>query len=281
LVLKDVPVADCNLLGSIKAEKAMRFLSFAVKKLAARIWPALATRLPWNCEPSYSQFGEDMVINWLIRCRARPGIYVDIGAFHPIRLSNTFALYCKGWRGINIEARPGVVKEFNLYRPRDVNLELCITPYPASSVEFFLFEDAALNTMDPAQAEMCTSQGHRLLEKRSVPASTLAPVLERHLPKGTELDLLTIDVEGMDEAILRSFDWSRFIPTMLIVERAGVLFRDLPNDPLVQFLEGLGYDLVAKCAVSLIFRQTRVWRERYFDQGNPPIAILRPEATPV
>lgn len=41
------------------------------------------------------------------------GIYVDVGAFHPTKFSNTHLFYLNGWRGINIEARPGSKKLFD------------------------------------------------------------------------------------------------------------------------------------------------------------------------
>ena len=34
------------------------------------------------------------------------GFYVDIGAFHPYRFSNTFYFYLRGWKGINVDATP-------------------------------------------------------------------------------------------------------------------------------------------------------------------------------
>lgn len=52
------------------------------------------------------------------------GFYVDVGAHHPMRFSNTYFFYRMGWSGINIDAMPGSMKEFKKYRRRDINLEL-------------------------------------------------------------------------------------------------------------------------------------------------------------
>src|SRR5687768_4236742 len=100
-----------------------------IKRAKARAWEGLQGRLPWNARASYSQFGEDGVLDWLTR-EWKPGFFVDIGAYHPIALSNTYALYLKGWRGINIEARPEVRQEFDIFRPRDINVSCCIGPEP-------------------------------------------------------------------------------------------------------------------------------------------------------
>ena len=55
---------------------------------------------------SYSQEGEDLILSRYFDGQ-REGFFIDVGAFHPIRFSNTYLFYRLGWSGINIEARPG------------------------------------------------------------------------------------------------------------------------------------------------------------------------------
>ncbi len=57
---------------------------------------------------SYSQFWEDMLLNFYF-LRQQQGFYIDIGAYHPIQLSNTYHFYKRGWREINIDATPGIM----------------------------------------------------------------------------------------------------------------------------------------------------------------------------
>jgi len=61
---------------------------------------------------SYSQEGEDMILRRLFE-KQNTGFYVDVGAHHPKRFSNTFFFYKKGWRGINIDAMPNSMSLFN------------------------------------------------------------------------------------------------------------------------------------------------------------------------
>ena len=51
----------------------------------------------------YSQFGEDKILNELIPNKFTNGFYVDVGCFHPKKYSNTYILFRRGWRGINID----------------------------------------------------------------------------------------------------------------------------------------------------------------------------------
>src|SRR4030042_4646353 len=65
----------------------------------------------------YSQDGEDIVLaSFYEEKPGYKGFYVDVGALNPLRFSNTQYFYEKGWRGINIDATPGSMKEFNEIR---------------------------------------------------------------------------------------------------------------------------------------------------------------------
>src|SRR5690554_6253894 len=75
---------------------------------------------------SYSQEGEDILLEKLFEGK-NDGFYVDVGAHHPRRFSNTYLLYRRGWRGINIDAMPGSMAEFRRLRGRDINLEIPIS----------------------------------------------------------------------------------------------------------------------------------------------------------
>src|SRR5688500_16965318 len=71
--------------------------------------------------PSFSSAAEDMILRHLLGSDKMDGFYVDVGAFHPTLFSNTYFFYLNGWRGINLEARPGSKQLFDKVRPRDVN----------------------------------------------------------------------------------------------------------------------------------------------------------------
>ena len=100
----------------------------------------------------YSQNGEDLIINRFLNNKKK-GFFVDVGAHHPIRFSNTFLFYKKGWSGINIDAMPGSMKYFNKYRPRDINIEMGVGIKKNRSI-FYQFNEPALNTFDSKEASI-------------------------------------------------------------------------------------------------------------------------------
>ena len=52
---------------------------------------------------SYSISGVDLIIDRIF-AKQKKGIYVDLGCNHPIKHNNTYLLYKRGWKGINIDS---------------------------------------------------------------------------------------------------------------------------------------------------------------------------------
>lgn len=98
------------------------------------------------CVKSYSQEGEDLVLARIFEeLRITKGFFVDIGAHHPARFSNTNYFYRRGWRGINVDALPGTKKLFQRKRPRDITIE-CGVGSQEGVLKYFVFNEPALNT---------------------------------------------------------------------------------------------------------------------------------------
>lgn len=70
----------------------------------------------------YSQFGEDIVLNEILKKELSNVFFVDVGCYHPKKYSNTDRLYKKGWRGINIDMEEDKISLFNLARSHDHNV---------------------------------------------------------------------------------------------------------------------------------------------------------------
>lgn len=203
---------------------------------------------------SHSQFGEDMILRFLTNNRNH-GFYVDIGAFHPIYLSNTFHFYDKGWHGINIDARRGSMELFNLLRPRDINLELCISNKEGETT-FFVFDQPPFNTCDQSTAEKLIAEDRvKLVEKYTLKTLTLSSILDKYMPSDVEVDFMSIDVEGLDEIVLMSNNWEKFKPKILVFEKHQISFQDVLSSPIVQYLELFGYKFITKCGFSIIMAQ--------------------------
>lgn len=190
---------------------------------------------------SFSQFAEDQV---LARCLApgRRGRYVDCGAFHPVRFSNTYKLYLKGWQGVTVEPNPEVAAAFRRLRPRDVHVREGVAESPGA-LRYIGFGNPLLNTFSPRQAEEQRASGHAAVSEIEVPCRPLQAILDEHAA-GQPIDLLSVDCEGSDLEVLGSLDWGRSRPTAILVEdfeAQALLMSGGGPSAIERFLRGLGY----------------------------------------
>jgi FkbM family methyltransferase len=202
---------------------------------------------------SFSQEGEDLIIGRMFD-GVRNGFFVDVGAHHPFRFSNTWLLYRRGWRGINIDAMPGAMAAFHRWRPQDVNIE-CLVSTTTETRRFFQYEEPALNTLSEEivrQRERDFPQ-YRIKGTTLLAARRLDDILSEYLPPGQAIDLLNVDVEGHDLEVLASNDWDRYKPRIIVAELLGAGFSEMEQTELYQFLVARGYKLHSKLVNSAIF----------------------------
>lgn len=182
----------------------------------------------------------------------RDGFYVDIGAHHPRRFSNTYHFYKRGWRGINIDAMPGSMKLFNRWRQRDINLEVAIGR-SGQEARFFVLNDPAINSFDEELARSRATGFYHIVEEKQLRMRALSDVLLEYLPNGQHIDFLTVDVEGLDLDVLESNNWQLHRPTYVLAECWGTDIDEIRQNPIYRFLTEQGYEFVAKTVATLFF----------------------------
>ncbi|MFL6255475.1 MAG: FkbM family methyltransferase [Pyrinomonadaceae bacterium] len=204
----------------------------------------------------FSQEGEDMLLARIFEGRER-GFYVDVGAHHPQRFSNTYYFYLRGWRGINIDAAPGSMKPFQTVRSGDINLEIPISD-SRQVLTYYSFNEPALNTfLKEVAAERDGLDDFRIVSEQQLETRTLAEVLDEHLAPGAEIDFMSVDVEGLDYQVLKSNDWARFRPRVVLVEDLNVASLErLDESPSAQLLRREGYRPTSKTLYTLFFSRT-------------------------
>jgi len=214
-----------------------------------------------KCEFSmetYSQDGEDVVLaSFFDDNHEYKGFYVDIGALHPLRFSNTQLFYKKGWRGLNIDATPGSMNEFKIHRPDDTNLEIGVSS-SARELKFYSFKEPALNSFDQQLSEDRIKKGCELIDTQIIKSHLINEILEKYLPVGKEIDFINIDIEGFESEIIKGLDWVKYSPRFLLVESLNSKNADLMelcDDDVYRFLSNIGYVVVAKTFRTLIFKR--------------------------
>ena len=210
-----------------------------------------------NSKSSYSQSGEDMILDIIFD---KPkGFYVDVGANNPIIQSNTHFLYKKGWNGINIDAAPDSMVQFNMIRKRDINLEIPISDVQ-ERLKFYSFKTSFLNTFDEVSAKNCKDE---LIGTVDVDTKKLSQIFDEYLGKN-EIDFLNVDVEGWDLKVLRSNNWDKYRPKVIVIEFFSFLEDCNPDQTEVAaFLKDNNYKYLCCTPNNSFFIDQVFFNKRY------------------
>lgn len=204
---------------------------------------------------SYAQEGEDLFLKRYFNNK-RKGFFVDVGAHHPIRFSNTYLFYKMGWRGINVDAMPDSMTEFNKVRPDDTNLEMGISE-KEGELEFYIFNEPALNTFSQEVAKSKDGlRNYKIIDTKVVETYPLSSVLDKHLDFSQEIDFMSIDVEGLDLLVLQSNNWEKYKPKLILIEDTDrVNLMNIENLPITKFLLAHNYTPIARTFNTLFFER--------------------------
>lgn len=198
---------------------------------------------------SFSQDGEDIIVKNILGSQEKKGIYIDVGAHHPMRFSNTFYFYLHGWRGINIDAMPGSMKPFNKYRREDKNIEAGISR-TGEKLVFYEFDDAALNTFDKVLADENVNDGYKIVREQEIQTYRIMDIFDKYVGK-RQIDILDIDIEGMDDLIIEDIDWKKYRPKVVLAEKNyRIDKREICPNPI---LSENGYILMAMTNLTSIY----------------------------
>lgn len=161
---------------------------------------------------SYAQNFEDVML-WRALNHVENGIYVDVGAQHPVVDSVSLAFYERGWRGVHVEPAPAYANLLRKYRPDEVVIQAALDAKPGL-LTFFDIKQTGLSTADKDIAQRHQEAGFEVHEI-AVPSLTLDEVLAGLA--GREIHWLKIDVEGYERQVLEG--WTSGVrPWVLVIE---------------------------------------------------------------
>jgi FkbM family methyltransferase len=201
---------------------------------------------------AFSQEGEDLILARLMR--QSTGFFIDVGAHHPTRFSNTYKLYGKGWRGINIDPLPGAMQLFNELRTEDINLELAITNGDMeTTVRYYMFDEPAYNSLDDRNIADAEAGGASLIGEAEVKCASFSSILEDYSDNFSHIDLLTIDAEHHELNVLHSFPFDEFQPNVIVIEIKGLDLANPGENPIFDYVTKQSYILRSYLFHSAIF----------------------------
>ena len=193
----------------------------------------------------HAQFAEDITIHHLFGNRT--GFFVDVGCFHPKKHSNTWALYKRGWRGINIDIDSIKIAAFNRVRPEDINIACAISNVEGEAT---YYSDGFYSLTVTMDAEFA-SRNNRYKPKTTA-CKRLDSIIDASPYKDREIDFLTVDAEAHDMEVLTSLDFDRYKPKLVAVESHHPLFSEVCESDIYRFLIEKNYCLVGWCGLTLL-----------------------------
>ena len=203
-----------------------------------------------------SQFGEENLIFKHFK-KDFKGRFIDIGCFHPTRNNNTYKMYKKGWRGINIDLNQLSIDLFNLARPDDINICTAISNKNSKTDLYFISELDTKNTIEKNHTSLLKNNffiNTSDLKKKKIRTQKLENILLKH--GYFDVDFMNIDIEGHELKVLKTIDFNKFKIKVICVEiiNHNKLSKS-NNEKIFKLLKKKGYKLQDKISVNHIFKK--------------------------
>tara|TARA_B100000886_G_scaffold270810_1_gene194782 strand:- start:778 stop:1491 length:714 start_codon:yes stop_codon:yes gene_type:complete len=203
---------------------------------------------------NFSQEGEDIFLIDFFKDQLN-GFYIDVGAFHPYRINNTYLLYKKGFRGINIDISATSIDFFNFARPDDVNLNIGASDKFEDKIFFSKKNLSFHNTLSKSLAES-DIQTEPFKKKYSISCKPLDYIIKKTKFSNKTIDFLNIDAEGYDYQVLLGLNLKRYNPKVICIEISPLVDmknEQYKNTKIYKHLLKHGYKLSWKGYNSFIF----------------------------
>jgi FkbM family methyltransferase len=219
----------------------------------------------------YAQFGEDLILAHLFaQLEIKKPSYLDIGANEPRYISNTYYFYLRGSKGILIEPNPYLYKKLKALRPRDIVLNTGIGKTDTSEADFYVFPNYAngLSTFSEKDAKHWEETGMKGLGKIPVekvikmPLIPVNTILEKYAGSQAP-NFISLDVEGLDLEILKSFDFHKYQPEVICVETLNYdeNQQGYKANNIIEFMLTQNYEIYADTRVNTIFCRKDIFRK--------------------
>ena len=196
---------------------------------------------PLGLKVYFGQFGED---NFLSDNLPHSGFYLEIGCNHPVLASNSFSLYLKGWSGLVIDANSSLKHLWRISRPKDLFIGAMIAT-DEKEADFFIHRANFVSTGSRKHRERFNKDEFTAQRIRTRNINNIL-----HENKINKIDLIIIDIEGMDQEVLFSLDLKSYKPTFINIED-----HDFNHgSKIFKFLTSNGYELCYLNHPSMIYR---------------------------
>ena len=203
-----------------------------------------------------SQYNQDGWLNTNIFNGKQNGVFIDIGAYDGLDISNTYYFEkFANWAGVCIEPNPNKFKL--LQQNRNCILENCAISDIEGNLDFISisgngasgsgFDDTSGKVIETAISENKKDGG--TWERIKVSTYKLSTILDKH--KIRIVDYCSIDVEGFEINVVESINWNNYYVQYLSIE------RNISINKVIDHLKLFSYSVITELGGDLIFKLNR------------------------
>lgn len=165
----------------------------------------------------FGQLAQDLFVLWML-AEKRGGYFVEIGAGDGQTLSNTVLLEREyGWTGLLVEPNPTSFSKISSIRAAHLD-QRCVYPTSGATVEFECAEIPELSRVSSSPSDIRDLDGSRVITRAlQIPTTSIAELLAEHSVPA-RFDYLSLDIEGLEPAVMATFPFDAFRPAIVTVE---------------------------------------------------------------
>ena len=226
------------------------FISYIIKKLIVFL-KLFFNKLGFAI--NFSSDGEDIILQkWL--AGINKGFYIDIGSHKPFYSSNTYAFYLNNWSGICIDPNPGLKFKYSLLRSSDLflNSAIVLKKNRKNNLFYYYKKNTDLNTFSKKrvliQQKLYGRYPTKKIKVNQITIQSLTKLISKK-----ELHLLNIDIEGLEEIIIKSLLKKKIFPWCIAIEELGKTCENINKSIIKKFLNKNGYFLASKTFLTSIY----------------------------
>ena len=117
-----------------------------------------------------------------------------------------------------------------------------------------MFNEPAINGFSEEMSKRRNGlKDYKIIKEIDLRTKTLKEVLDSNMMEAQHIDFLTIDVEGLDYDVLVSNDWTKYKPSIILIEDSEIDLHSMEKSKVYNYLIGKGYSLIVKIFNTLFF----------------------------
>ena len=196
----------------------------------------------------YSQFGEDAILEKYLK--EDKGFYLDIGSGDPVRGSNTYFLYKKGWKGILIDPLTRNIFSSKVIRGKDKIIQGLVGATNKSYTFFEMYPYEYSTTNDEIVNDLINERRAKLVKKVQLHTYSVSDL--RLYITLDQPSLLSVDCEGLDLEVLKTIDLKTMKFRVICAEDFD--FNPVSKSSAINhYLIENGYEIVDRAGPSSIY----------------------------